>query len=272
MARDPLRFPKRYRSDGDVEVAAAFAATLAFGRVTLFGPIIERTLAIADRHGGPAAFADAAAHGHGGTLEGLQYRWLRSHDLLRLFQILGRARQLHGSLAALFRPGTAEVTLVGAMAAFGELLPEDASPGLRSCFATPAGGSACKRWCMFLRWMVRPAPPDLGRWTHLSPAHLVIPLDTHVFRVATFLGLTTRTTPGWRTAVEITEALAKFDPYDPLKYDFALAHLGISGACLGYRSDTVCPECTLNPVCQAPAEARSPPPRPLTPTPARGKL
>ena len=235
VARDPLRFPKRYHTEGDVEVSAAFAATLAFGRVALFGPIIERALAIADRHGGPASFADSAARRDEGTLDGLQYRWLRSRDLFR------------------FTPGTAETTLAGAMASLGKLLPDDASPGLRSCFATPAGGSACKRWCMFLRWMVRRAPPDLGRWTHLSPANLVIPLDTHVFRVATFLGLTSRAAPGWRTAVEITQALRTFDPDDPVKYDFALAHLGISGACLGTRSPIVCPGCALNPVCLAPA-------------------
>jgi uncharacterized protein (TIGR02757 family) len=98
---------------------------------------------------------------------------------------------------------------------------------------------------MLLRWMVRRGEPDLGLWTHLDPAGLVIPVDTHVFRVAGFLGLTTRRAPDWRAAEEVTAALRALCPADPLRYDFALAHLGISGRCRGRRDDDICPACPL---------------------------
>ena len=264
-ARDPIRFPKRYRDLPDIEVAAAFSACLAFGKVTLFGPVVERVLDQADRAGGPARFAaqlaTTEADNNGATgrrlrsADGLEhplyYRWLAESDLAALLGLFGTIQREEGSLAAIFRPGPAEACLGGAMEAFRGRLPADASRGLRSCFPHPSEGSAVKRWCMFLRWMVRSGAPDLGLWTHLRPANLVIPLDTHVFRVARFLGLTTRATPGWKTAVEITENLRRFDAADPVRYDFALAHLGISGACRGFRDPEVCPGCPLDRVCLA---------------------
>jgi endonuclease III len=78
-----------------------------------------------------------------------------------------------------------------------------------------------------------------------------MPIDTHVFRVARFVGLTERRTADWRTAVEVTEGLRRFDAADPVRFDFALAHLGISGACRGFRDAEVCPGCPLDAVCRA---------------------
>ena len=134
--------------------------------------------------------------------------------------------------------------------------------GLRYMLPHPASGSACKRWCMFMRWMVRaphagPDGTDLGIWSG-SPARLVIPLDTHVLRLARFLRLTRRTDGSWRTALQVTDALARITPDDPLRYDFALAHLGISGQCRGGFHPDVCPSCDLRPVCgELPKSLRS---------------
>jgi len=92
---------------------------------------------------------------------------------------------------------------------------------------------------------------DLGLWTTRAPAELLVPLDTHVLRLSQFLGLTRRKDGSLRTAREITAALAACDPADPVRYDFALAHLGISGGCRGRRDPTICPACSLHPVCTA---------------------
>ncbi|MSQ03427.1 MAG: TIGR02757 family protein [Myxococcales bacterium] len=258
VADDPLRFPRRYRDPGDVEVAGAVAACLAFGRVSLFAPVIAACLDEADRHGGPAAYAAAlAAEPARPAFAGRYYRWLDEVDLRGLFATLGRARGRRGSLAACFQAGTAAQTLEAGIDLLRHELPADASRALRSLFCRPSDGSACKRWCMYLRWMVRRGPPDLGLWTHLDPAALVIPLDTHVFRVAGFLGLADGRTPNWRAAVGLTEVLRRFDADDPVRYDFALAHLGISGACRGHRDAEVCPACPLDAICKAPASATS---------------
>jgi uncharacterized protein (TIGR02757 family) len=86
----------------------------------------------------------------------------------------------------------------------------------------------------------------------VSPSALLIPLDTHIHRLSLFLGLTARKDGSWRTAREITDTLALLDPVDPVRFDFALAHLGMSRACLGGRDPVVCPACPLDDVCGAP--------------------
>jgi uncharacterized protein (TIGR02757 family) len=85
---------------------------------------------------------------------------------------------------------------------------------------------AYKRWMMFLRWMVRSDALDLGRWKAVSPAHLVMPLDTHTFHVSRRLGLLMRRTCDWKAAVELTETLKTIDPDDPVRFDFALYRIG----------------------------------------------
>jgi hypothetical protein len=84
---------------------------------------------------------------------------------------------------------------------------------------------------LFLRWMVRRDALDLGVWTRVSPAKLVVPLDTHVIRVGRCLRLTERVSPGWPMARDITASLRSLDAEDPVKYDFALCHLGMMNAC-----------------------------------------
>lgn len=224
IAHDPLRFPRRYTDERDVEIAAVLAALLAFGRVDLFGPVVERALVTMDRRGGPARYIANFS----GETPNLAYRWFRPADFRDLYLLLQRLYGGHASLGALFSPGPLRISLGGAIDTLRSMSP----PGSRA-FATwlphPEDGSACKRWCMLVRWMTRSKPPDLGLWRHLDPADLVIPLDTHVMRVARHVGLTRRATPGWATAEDVTAGLRRFDPHDPVRFDFALAHLGISG-------------------------------------------
>ena len=87
---------------------------------------------------------------------------------------------------------------------------------------------------MYLRWMVRPADGiDLGVWQSISPAKLVIPVDAHIQRICRLLGFTARKQADWKMAREITAALRRLDPLDPVKYDFSICHLGISEGCSG---------------------------------------
>jgi len=94
-------------------------------------------------------------------------------------------------------------------------------------FPDPKKGSACKRMNLFLRWMVRKDDMDLGLWGEIPTSKLIIPVDTHVARIAKELGLTKQTTANWKMAEEITENLKMFDREDPVKYDFALCHIGM---------------------------------------------
>ncbi|MHC4787742.1 MAG: DUF2400 family protein, partial [Planctomycetota bacterium] len=90
--------------------------------------------------------------------------------------------------------------------------------------ADPASGSACKRWNLYLRWMVRSDEVDPGGWRAFAPARLIVPLDTHTWRLCRRLGLTRRRTCNMKAALEVTDAFRRFSPEDPVRYDFALMH------------------------------------------------
>jgi len=68
---------------------------------------------------------------------------------------------------------------------------------------------------------------DFGIWNTLQPAQLLMPLDVHVDRVGRKLKLIKRKQRDFRTVLELTKALKKFDPQDPVKYDFALFGVGV---------------------------------------------
>ena len=121
---------------------------------------------------------------------------------------------------------------------------------MRYFLPSPEDGSACKRLNLYLRWMVRRGDGlDFGQWREVSTAHLVIPLDSHVSRIARYVGLTDRLTPSWGTALEVTEQLCRFDPRDPVKYDFSLCRLGILKLCPKKRRPSKCRACPLLDVC-----------------------
>ena len=70
-----------------------------------------------------------------------------------------------------------------------------------------------------------------------------MPIDTHVSRIAAFLGLTRRRTVDWKMALEVTRRLRRLEPDDPVKYDFALSRLGIVEGCPRHRSPARCGLC-----------------------------
>jgi uncharacterized protein (TIGR02757 family) len=257
---DPIRFPRRYRDPLDAEIAGLIAATYAYGRVSAFLPVLDAIFAQMDAQGGPAAFVRAFdVDREGPVLAPHYYRFYQGSDLVLLLASLQRVLASRGSLQAFFADvprgrsdGRGERVARGLDALAAEL--REGSPstaGFRYMLPAPGDGSACKRSNLWIRWMVRPADGiDLGLWSALDPSELVIPLDTHVLRLSRFLGLTARKDGSWRTAVEVTASLAELDPDDPVGYDFAIAHLGISGACRGWRDPEVCPTCPLDHVCK----------------------
>ena len=261
IAEDPIAFPRRFRDPADIEIVAWLAASLSYGRVPLFSAVLERLL---DRMGGrPRAYVerfDPAVELP--RLRPLYYRMNKGIDIACLLYLMREVVRAHGSVGALFAqgvgPGDADVG--PALESFlSRVLAIDTSPvygshqhphGLAQFFSRPSKGSACKRLNMLLRWMVRPDDGvDFGLWTFLKPSKLIVPLDTHVLRISRYLGLTRRRTGGWQTARAITRRLAEADPADPLKYDFALCHLGISGRCPPASVPACCRACPLLTEC-----------------------
>ncbi|WP_434380906.1 TIGR02757 family protein [Melittangium boletus] len=260
IAFDPLEFPHRYRDPRDMEVSALLAAALAYGRADLFRPKVD---ALLRRMGpSPAAFVrELDVTGARALLEGFVYRFNVGTDVAVLLLGMGRALREHGSLEALFVRGLeASGTWHGALAAFTTALRDvpmaplraamGPERGLQHLLPSPLGAGAAKRLNLFLRWMVRgPDGVDLGIWTRVRPSALLIPLDTHIGRISKHLGLTRRNDLSWRTAEEVTASLRALDAEDPVRFDFALCHYGMSGVCPTRPVVDNCARCLLLPSC-----------------------
>ncbi|XXF75732.1 TIGR02757 family protein [Myxococcaceae bacterium GXIMD 01537] len=257
---DPVEFPHRYRDPRDIEVSGLLAAALAYGRADLFRPKVD---ALLRRMGSsPAAYVRALdVPGARELLDGFVYRFNVGTDVAVLLLGMGRVLRERGSLEALFAERLRERgTLHGALGDFtGALrdvpmaeLRQALGPerGLHHLLPSPLGPGAAKRLNLYLRWMVRgPDGVDLGLWRGVSPASLLIPLDTHIGRISQHLGLTRRTDLTWRTAEEVTASLRLLDAADPVRYDFALCHYGMSGVCPTEPVREHCARCELLSVC-----------------------
>lgn len=249
-----MGFVHRYADADDREVVGLVAALLAFGNVVAIKKSIEKVLAVLGPH--PARAIDEARPGQlRAQLEGFVHRVYRGPDVADLLTHAAALRRSHGSLgralSSFRREATSSDPFLEAIARFADALrgPKP-SRGLMHLVPDPRRGSAVKRLLLYLRWMIRPADGvDLGLFD-LSPAELLIPVDTHVQRIARNLRLTERKDASLRTSKEITRSLAGLDPSDPVRYDFALCHLGISRECPSRRDEDKCARCVVREVCR----------------------
>lgn len=263
---DPLAAPLRYSHDpGDLETAALLAALFAYGRADLIEKNVTAiTTAMAKAaHGSPARFCeDWVARRDRRFMPRFVYRFQTRADLSALITAIGKARHKYGSLLNLFlaHDNPAEETVVGGVAGMAEELGKLAgkrakSRGFAHLLSSPANGGAAKRWMLFMRWMVRCDQVDPGPWSeHVDKRRLVIPLDVHVGRIARRLGLLNRKSDDGKAALQLTRTLRKFDPGDPIRYDFALCSFGKLGYCVSQVDQERCESCDLATVCLAPGE------------------
>jgi len=249
---DPVSIVHRFETAGDREVVGLVAATLAFGNVVAIRKSIERVLVALGPD--PARSIDAASERDlARRLSTFRHRVYRGDDVARMLANAATIRREHGSLGAYYADALARSSdPTEALAVLADSL-RGARPerGLAHLVPDPRKGSASKRLWLYLRWMVRPDDGiDLGLWP-IAASSLVIPVDTHVLRIGRNLGLTRRTDASARTALEITASLRELDPEDPVRYDFAICHLGVSRACPSRRVDETCRSCALRDVCLA---------------------
>ena len=271
ICADPIQFVYRYSCPLDQEIAGFFAAQLAYGRVSLFLPVLTELFNYVDEQGGPRKWVENITTDNP-EFPHLKYRFNKKQDFLCAAFGLQSILKAHGSLKDLFEHAeqaarktsssyTHADTLLIAVQTFQEhftagarqLNPQvksmqDLSYGLRYWLSSPKKGGACKRWNMYLRWMVRQDHPDLGIWD-LDQKRLRIPLDRHIIDLSQMLGWTTRKSSDHKMVTEVTESLRRLCPEDPIRYDFALAHLGISGQCEKEFVIEKCIRCPLFSFC-----------------------
>lgn len=256
---DPLELVLRYDDRRDREVAGLLAAAFAYGRADIVvanvGRVLDRMTPTPARYLDSFDFDEATRR-----FEGFTHRFQKAPELVALLERAAAVQRTHGSLGALFercydeRDEDIGPTLTRFVDAILNAVPTElpTRKALEYLLSSPENGSACKRMNLYLRWMVRRTSPDLGLWTFVDPAKLLMPLDTHIHRIATFLGLTTRRSADWKTARMLTDRLAKFDASDPVRYDFALCRLGILDLCSRRQRKENCDVCQLREVCRFP--------------------
>jgi len=225
---DPLQFVYEYQDYHDREVVGLIASSLAFGRVA---QILKSVSSVLDRMG-PEPFRflmGASPRELRNTFRDFKHRWVDGAELAAMLLGMGGAIRRYGSLQNCFLACDAhnDILTPQALRRFVNELVVDTEHRCGSVFPLADAGSACKRMNLFLRWMVRRDEVDPGGWDSVPPRILLVPLDTHLFRIARQLGFTRRKTADMRAALEVTAAFRRISPQDPVKYDFALTRLGI---------------------------------------------
>ena len=239
LSPDPLEVVRRLSEPADQETAGLIAAVLAYGRAERIVYAVEHLLELMDNE--PYSFIyhfDVERDGQ--RFDSFVYRFSRGRDIVALLTLMQQALHRYGSLGHLFAAGyrASDRNTGPALIRFVETLLDYPCPvyldariprkaGVRYFLPSPRAGSACKRLNLYLRWMVRHDEIDLGHWQAISPAKLIMPIDTHVARISRKLGLSRRQQADWKMAEEVTKALSLYDPDDPVKYDFALCHWGM---------------------------------------------
>jgi uncharacterized protein (TIGR02757 family) len=257
LASDPVGVVRRYRRREDQEIVGLLASSLAFGNVRT---IVDKLELVLGRLGpSPARAADDPA-ALAASLGDVRHRVYRGDDIARLLAGARAVQRAHGSLGRAFEKELAQAgTLRGALTGWTDAIRRTGGldrvagrrAGARHILADPAKSSGCKRLLLYLRWMVRPDDGvDLGLWRGVSPEILLVPVDTHIFKLARNLGFTARKTLTFETSEEVTSVLRQMAPGDPVRFDFALCHLGMVQRCPSRRDERRCAGCAVRPVCR----------------------
>ena len=241
---DPLLWVRKFQGQEIQEYVALISALMAFGGVKQILKSIDQIL-------NRLSLSSEHTHLHlrvlslpvdllAEKLQGFRHRIYLGNDLALLTSLYQKSRQEHGSLGKHFLSHhaslneTIEQGLVGLIADYKRWAEESQfkpGPHFIHLLNSPSAGSACKRWLMFLKWMIRADDGiDIGLWNgypEVSPAQLLIPLDTHLFKISKKLGLTQKKTPNFKTSIDVTRALKKTDPLDPTRFDFSLCRFGM---------------------------------------------
>lgn len=230
---DPVQCVHHFSSPRDREIAGLVTSALAYGRAEI---IIRNCEWVFGKTGLKIAeFVTETDYSEKKKVfKGFKHRFNDHIDLSALLECISVVLKEYGTIENLFsEPGSCSVkeSLNHSTRFFkelGEKLIGSRKKSFEYLFPSPESGSACKRMNMYLRWMVRLDDSiDFGIWKNFSPSNLIIPVDTHIASIATTLGLTRRKSADWQMAQQVTRALRRIDPCDPVRFDFSLCRVGM---------------------------------------------
>lgn len=231
---DPVQFPHRGKSKVEIELYGFIASLFAYGNRNLFIKKLDEIFSKAE--GDLLGFIK---NGDFSSLKGIEYRFSKDNDIIPIFEILSKLYNESKGLGELFEyawnqppphPSPLEreqFFLQTVVDYFYSNAPKTVGQGFYHMLPNPKNAGAMKRMNMFLRWMIRKGPVDLGIWEFMQPEDLLIPLDVHVARISRQMGLLTRKSNDFKAVIELTQQLRYFDKKDPVKYDFAMFGFGV---------------------------------------------
>jgi uncharacterized protein (TIGR02757 family) len=228
IENDPICIPHLFNNRKDIEIIGFWIAMLSWGQRTT---IINKGKELCDiMDYAPYDFIMNAGDKDYQRLETFKHRTFNGGDALSFASFFRWYYQQYETLESVFIDcdGSDEGRGIAKIKTLFLESP-DFLPRTKKHIASPCNNSSCKRINMFLRWMVRKDERgvDFGLWHQIDPKNLMIPLDVHVHRVATNLGLLTRKQADWKSVVELTKLLRIMDSNDPVRYDYALFGMGI---------------------------------------------
>ena len=224
---DPLEFLYDFSDPLDREIVGMIASSLAYGRVRQILKSIFFVLSVMQK---PSEFlANTSRTELYDVFSDFRHRFTSGADMAALLAAIKNIIDEYGSLENCFLSccRNEEETLTEALSRFSKKLKKASATNENYSIPDPEKGSACKRPFMFLRWMVRRDEVDPGGWKKIPASKLVIPLDTHMFRIAKGLGFTQRKRADLSSSLEITRNFRMLAPDDPVRYDFSLTRFGI---------------------------------------------
>jgi uncharacterized protein (TIGR02757 family) len=225
---DPIAIPHSFSKKEDIEIAAFFAATIAWGNRKSIMSNARSLMARMDN--APHDFIRNHTKEDLDVFNGFVHRTFQREDVLFFVTRLQQLYSEYGGLEVLFTPKADAANMHNVLTAFHHLFFAVSHPKRTTKHvANPAKKSAAKRLHMFLRWMVRADATgvDLGIWKNIPTAVLSCPLDVHSGNVARSLGLLKRKQNDLAAVMELDNSLRQMDPNDPVKYDYALFGLGV---------------------------------------------
>ena len=225
---DPVQVPRRFSRKENIEIAGFLAATISWGSRPAIIRNALHLLTLMDNR--PYEFITHAAPADFRVLRSFVHRTFNGNDSIYFAQALKNIYLNHGGLQQVFEEGFEKgCDIRSALIHFYSVFFGLPGERTRKHVANVENGASAKRLNMFLRWMVRNdrAGVDFGLWSGIPASALMLPLDVHTGTIARKVGLLSRSTNDWKAVEEVTARLRKFDPADPVKYDFALFGLGV---------------------------------------------
>lgn len=230
IKEDPIQFIHSYKTTKDAEIAGFIASMFSYGKREVFIEKLNYIFNLMENK--PYEYIKSFDY-KDNNIKNCDYRFSKDCDLIQILEILNKLYTENESLETLFeynykRKQDVWDMFQGVTDYFYARKEHETTRGFYHLLPNPAKNSALKRLNMLMRWFIRKSNVDIGIWDFMPKSELLIPLDTHVARISRKLGILTRKDNGRESVMEITQNLRKFDPEDPVKYDFAIFSYGIN--------------------------------------------